>query len=649
MKIFKYEIMFLLCLLSLMHNKIYADDNPFKIAYSVQSYYNVNTSFHKSDTIDVSNISDIVNGFSIDCKIIRFSDNSFVRILLEDTIGHNFLVLENDKYRNNSDTIIYAGYCEETASLNCISPKYLKIYIKDANITINKINYSPITSNFSVDYATDLINADTIKKKQIRQIVNNINKYNSEHNKLWSAGVTNVSLMNYETKKRALGIQDDACDTNGFEYYIGGLYEVGEENDTIESTTSDSVDFATSYVESFDWRNRHGKNWMTSCKSQGSSKYCNAFAINGVLEALVNLYYNKKIDIDLSEQDIIYTYARSWNKTSVDYFYSKGINETLALQEIKSFGVIDESSAPFIDSPNVLVPPKRNDSVECLSFKSKQDIFYHTNNINGIKSALIRNGPLFSGIQANEINHAMTLVGYHTIKAGDTISHITTEYNGAGIIPEGDRRIGKTYWVFKNSYGEDFGRNGYMYVLFNNYTSMVAPTYIKTPLYSLLYSDDDIVCSDNDGDGYYFWGIGDTRPSSLPEWAPKVADGDDSNAKYGPSNYGSLQEINPNKKDTIFITEETKWEKDNYIWQHVVIKNGGILNITSNIKFYKGVNILVENGGKLNVSGGYLEHPNIEVQSNGELHINDKGKIKKNKHFSVSNGAKMRIGNGIVN
>ena len=292
--------------------------------------------------------------------------------------------------------------------------------------------------------------------------------------------------------------------------------------------------------------------------------------------------------------------------------------------------MIDESSAPFIDSPNVLVPPTRNDSIECLFFKRQGEILYHTNNINGIKSALICNGPLISGFYLDEDKgHAMTMVGYHTIKAGDTISHITTEYNGAGIIPEGDRRIGKTYWVFKNSYGEDFGRNGYMYVLFNSYTSMVAPKYIKTPLYSLIYSDDDIVCSDNDGDGYYFWGIGNTRPAGLPEWVPKVADGDDSNAKYGPTNYGyinygSLQEINPDKKDTIFITEETDWEKENYIWQHIVIKNGGILNITSNIKFYKGVNILVENGGKLNVAGGYLEYPNIEVQSNGELHISNK-------------------------
>lgn len=647
-----FYLLFTLCFLHALNN--YADDNPFKIAYSVQSYSNIDVSFSVTDTMDISNICGAINGFSLDCEIIRANKNSFVRILLEDTSGRNFLVLENDKYRNNSDTIKYVGYCEETASLNSLTPKYLKIYIKDAIVNIEKIKYSPIATNSPLDYAADMINADTIKKKQVKQIVDNINKYNSDNDKLWSAGVTNVSLMNYETKKRVLGIHHDACDTDGIEYYIGGLYEIGEQNDTVESVDTDSVDFAYSYVESFDWRNRHGKNWMTSCKDQGYSGYCVAYSINSVLEALTNLYYNKKLDIDLSEQDIVFNYARHYKKDSLNDCYENGIDEWTALEEIKLHGVIDEASAPLIDSLKVAVPPQRNDSVECLSFEDFEHVLHHPNNINGIKSALIYKGPLISGFRAGEIRHAMALVGYHTIKVGDTINHITTEYNGATVIKERDGRVGKTYWVFKNSYGEDFGRNGYMYVLFNDLSSMYTPTIIYTPIYSLLYSDDDIVCSDNDGDGYYFWGIGNSRPSNLPEWAPRYADGDDSNPKYGPINngyigYGSLLEINPDKKDTIFITEETGWDKENYIWQHIVIKNEGILNIKSNVKFYKGVNIIVENGGQLVVDAGYMENPNIKVEPGGELIIKNKGRIKKNKHLTVAQGAKMRIVKGVIN
>jgi hypothetical protein len=255
---------------------------------------------------------------------------------------------------------------------------------------------------------------------------------------------------------------------------------------------------------------------------------------------------------------------------------------------------------------------------------------------------------LVSGYHAAELNHAMVLVGYNTIKEGDTINHITTVFHGDDIIKKGDPRIGKTYWIFKNSYGENSRRNGYMYVLFNNYSNMVTPYYIKTPLTSKLYSDEDIVCADNDGDGYYYWGIG-KRPSNLPSWVPKERDGDDSNALYGPSNYGHLTDLNPDNRDTIYITEPTNWDSDNFIWQHVVVKDSGILNVSSKIKFYKGVNILVQSNGELNVDGGKLENVDIKVLSGGKLYVKNKGKIKKYKQFYTAPAATARIINGVIN
>ena len=114
----------------------------------------------------------------------------------------------------------------------------------------------------------------------------------------------------------------------------------------------------------------------------------------------------------------------------------------------------------------------------------------------------------------------------------------------------------------------------------------------------------------------------------MPEWAPKQRDGDDSNAQYGPMNkYGHLMNLNPDNRDTIFITEPTYWNNENYIWQHVVVKSDAVLNISSNVKFYKGVNILIENDGELNVDGGELENVNIDVSSGGYLQVKNKGKI----------------------
>ncbi|MEI7463279.1 MAG: C1 family peptidase [Candidatus Taylorbacteria bacterium] len=57
--------------------------------------------------------------------------------------------------------------------------------------------------------------------------------------------------------------------------------------------------------DSWDWRNVNGENWMTPVKDQGYAGTCWAFANVGALEAQINLYYNKHLDVNLSEQMVV--------------------------------------------------------------------------------------------------------------------------------------------------------------------------------------------------------------------------------------------------------------------------------------------------------------------------------------------------------
>ena len=74
------------------------------------------------------------------------------------------------------------------------------------------------------------------------------------------------------------------------------------------------------------------------------------------------------------------------------------------------------------------------------------------------------------------------------------------------------------------------------------------------PVSSPDFNETDISCTDNDGDGFYCWGIG-PKPSHCPECHDQ-ADGDDSNPCIGPMDeFGNLIYFTPTPeaKDTIIL------------------------------------------------------------------------------------------------
>ena len=140
---------------------------------------------------------------------------------------------------------------------------------------------------------------------------------------------------------------------------------------------------------------------------------------------------------------------------------------------------------------------------------------------------------------------------------------------------------------------------------------------------SLLYSDSDIVCSDADGDGYYFWGLG-PKPSHCPSWAPDTPDGDDSNNGYGPIDaYGNLQVLSGG----ITINTSVTYNSDITIARNLEIVNGGILTVTATSTMSGNGKIKVYNGGKLIVDGGSLQNADIEMLSGSQVIIKNSGKI----------------------
>lgn len=107
-----------------------------------------------------------------------------------------------------------------------------------------------------------------------------------------------------------MGLSNAQQKTTHFKLY-------NEQSSTITKNERFLKSAVVDFIDSFDWRNRHGINWDTSVKHQGSGGGCRAFATVSETELYVNLYYNQKLDLDLSEQDVTVTVFMQAHKVTV--------------------------------------------------------------------------------------------------------------------------------------------------------------------------------------------------------------------------------------------------------------------------------------------------------------------------------------------
>ncbi|MCL2706415.1 MAG: hypothetical protein FWE72_09445, partial [Spirochaetaceae bacterium] len=140
----------------------------------------------------------------------------------------------------------------------------------------------------------------------------------------------------------------------------------------------------------------------------------------------------------------------------------------------------------------------------------------------------------------------MALVGWGTIDEVNVLKVL-------GYVPSyAPEWYGTTYWIYKESFGPAENDKGFRYLL--QTANPDETCVINLPITSLTKTDANIRCVDEDGDGYYFWGLG-PKPAHCPE-CPDEPDGDDSNPSLGPLNEVGQRTI----IDTYNSNFETGWD-----------------------------------------------------------------------------------------
>lgn len=483
------------------------------------------------------------------CGSVKFtSPNGNVRILASDQYGYESLVYESfpsmaDEY--GVDKFDLMGL--ETGKAKGLNPDKIYVCITGAELSnlkiiVSGLNHTRLLPIVDLKVGTKILpitTFPTIDMSLMRQsLINRLNTNLSSSGALWRAGDTPFSRLSYEDKKEMY--DGTVPNFNGAEYYVGGIFEIDKVDDSFTQGNS------SPFVPNFDWRNRHNATvkgspyfqneitgWITPVKDQHSCGSCWAFSATGAVEAVAKLYRNTTYNFDLSEQELVScsnagTCNGGWASLALDYISNNGLQNENSFPYKAQDRPCTEKTKPLYTIKNAGKKLFSSSSNEYAS-------------IDTLKSMLLKS-PLAGRI--GSWSHAMTLVGYKTIKAGDVVyekasSRITVQ--------PGDPRIGKTAWIFKNSWGENWGDHGFLYafVNINNIVSSAAPT---LPFDYRFYPSNDPsaatpelekalltpACAlDNDNDGYYWWGIG-PRPSNLPANAKMEEDFDDSDASIGP-------------------------------------------------------------------------------------------------------------------
>ena len=559
--------------------------------------YNISRSINCTDTIQPFTTNANSYGISIDGEGQFLSDTAFIRVVLVDNNGNEWLIYERNSLFATEENAQFQGAAFETTALYNINPKSIIVTLCDASFYL-----ASITNNRTVTSRNDVLTAsDSVFLSKNLQIVDRINAKLTAHKKAWRADTTFLSNLRYRDKKALFG--NELPNLEGWDYYAYGYYSPLNDN---TPPASDNI------VKEFDWRTRHGSQntgsyyynsdgsgWIPQWRyGQGAGHPdCWAFSTLYSVESMVNLYFNQQLNDELSVQDIL---SCSDGRPLGPGSGHGGITDTALIYAARE-GIVNESCFGYITWYDT-VPCER----KCSNPNEIVKIGGSVLNLSGeelVKSQLITKGPLVCSVI--KWGHAMSMVGFGVVKAGDPVLY--GNFNaGTGhdfVVERDSPDIGKPYYIFKQSYatyGYDDSHFCNIIIDANNGAYLKCRS-IDTPITSLLYDDSDIDCADNDGDGYYNWGIG-PKPATCPN-CPDEEDCDDSSPLIGPYNEKYecmvLCENYAYSSTPEYITGESLWGSETYIDHDVIVENGGVLTIENTVFMGESTKIIVKPGGKL--------------------------------------------------
>jgi len=195
----------------------------------------------------------------------------------------------------------------------------------------------------------------------------------------------------------------------------------------------------------FDWRNANGTDWTTPIKNQENCGSCTAFGILGALETIIQLNVGTPFKCDLSECHLFFGGGG---------LCQTGMKISDAISYLKLFGVSEELCCPYAKGRTGYNEMPKNWEERTVRIRSGNVISYTLDNI---KNALLQYGPLVTSLEVYEDFYAYD---------GGIYSHVYGKYVGRHFVTLVGYNNDKGYWICKNSWGTQWGENGWFNIKF---------------------------------------------------------------------------------------------------------------------------------------------------------------------------------------
>jgi len=197
----------------------------------------------------------------------------------------------------------------------------------------------------------------------------------------------------------------------------------------------------TGNATSIDWRQ---KNVVTAVKNQGSCGSCWAFSATGSIEVAVAIETGNLIS--LSEQQMM-----DCSKQLGDASCEGGLMDNAFTYVEDNHGLDTEADYPYEMRDESC--KTRKERIHASTIRSFHDIRV---NDEGALARAVQIGAVSVAIEADQASFMMYRSGIYTAKCGTALDH------GVLVVGYGTSKYGQDYWIVKNSWGPQWGEEGYI-------------------------------------------------------------------------------------------------------------------------------------------------------------------------------------------